>query len=556
MSRLSSRNEDTWTQLQERLRKRREIKETPHGDGLDHGSSTNRHRSVPPNPLPRLASPSQSESLSLTSPELRGRHYSKVPPVQSLPTHRPQSDDTLSLKSHNSDTSPEPPLAPPDHRAPPPYISNGTSHSAPEPAYREVPAWDQYTGRRAGTERREVRDGGRRKGKKKYYVRQGMRGFEDDAEDLIYANQLEMMEERRRDRYPDHGSRGEGPTLVEYDDILGPIELPRIDTQRQESSAVIRMQDELFAQTFLEYFLTSCLQDDMVLEVAVDVMASVRDERDLERQLSWPVLDLGREIIDEIIHENLRDIAFIELWASIKGFWNMVLESPSLYKPIARDLLRELIDDEVSSIVPEAISELVTEYFVQKDVVVNFNVICDEVIVGLLPDIILEAVYDESIVSLVEGIIQDEIVSLASSFMEDSFATGRPKIPISPEQRLHDQDEIKALADTFLLDVAIFENILTSHLLPNQQVWSNEEYLDLYLDSLLLDQVLGQEFEVVKRRDYTELCLPLKRYHEKITTNVAIDVILEELTGHLDEDMAEMDEYEVEMDRTLKLDPH
>lgn len=145
---------------------------------------------------------------------------------------RPQSDDTLSLKSHNSETTPEPPLAPPSYAAPP-YISNGTAHSAPEPAHREVPAWDQYTGRRAGTERREARDG-RRRGKKTYYVRQGSRGFEDDAEELIYANHLETVDARRRDRYPDNGSRGEGgPRLVEYDDVLGPIELPRVPTQRQ-----------------------------------------------------------------------------------------------------------------------------------------------------------------------------------------------------------------------------------------------------------------------------------------------------------------------------------
>eukprot|EP00057_Strongylocentrotus_purpuratus_P000591 XP_001179020.2 PREDICTED: uncharacterized protein LOC752440 [Strongylocentrotus purpuratus] len=550
MSRLSSPKEQTWSQLQERLRKSCERKELPLGAGLDDGTAPSRRRSVPPNPLPRIDSPSQPESLRLTSPELRGSHYSRVPPVQGLPSHRPQSDDRLSLKSHNSETTPEPPLAPQSYAAPP-YISNGTAHSAPEPSYREVPAWDQYTGRRAGTERREMRDG--RRGKK-YYVRQGSRGFEDDAEELIYANHLETVDARRRDRYPDSWSRGEGPRLVEYDDVLGPIELPRVPTQRQESSAVLRMHDELFARTFLEYFLTSCLQDDMVLEVAVDVMSNVREERDLERQLSWPVLDMGREILEEVVHENLRDMAFVELRASIKGFWSMVLETPSIYKPIARDLLREVIDDEVASVVPEAISELVTEYFVQKDVVVDFNVMCDEVIASLLPDIILEAVYDESIESLVEGIIQDEIVSLASSFVEDSFATGRPKLPVSPAQRLQDQSEIKALADTFLLDAAIFENMLATRLLPNQQVWTDEEYLDLYLDSLLLDQVLGQQLEVAKRRDYTEHCLPLKRFHEKITTNLAIDVVLEEMTGHLDEDMAEMDEYEVETDRTLKFE--
>ena len=39
------------------------------------------------------------------------------------------------------------------------------------------------------------------------------------------------------------------------------------------------MQDELFGRTFLEYFLTSCLQDDMVLEVALEVMAEAREDR-------------------------------------------------------------------------------------------------------------------------------------------------------------------------------------------------------------------------------------------------------------------------------------
>lgn len=55
--------------------------------------------------------------------------------------------------------------------------------------------------------------------------------------------------------------------------------------------------------------------------------------------------------------------------------------------------------------------------------------------------------------------------------------------------------QIKALADTFLLDAAIFENMLATRLLPNQQVWTDEEYLDLYLDcEYMLNLMKYEEF--------------------------------------------------------------
>ncbi|XP_071497012.1 uncharacterized protein [Diadema antillarum] len=534
--------EQTWAQLQERLRRARERQSlTGRKEKEKEGDISSRRRTVPPNPLPRLDSPQGTSHQPWSSPELRGSHFSRVPPLSS---HRPPSDDTLSLDSFNSDLpgTQEPQLTQ-SQPASPYEIRNGTIHPTLTSPNTYVPAWDQYTGRQVNPEGREVKKRG-----KKYNVRMGSANLETDIQSVIHANHMKIMG-IERERYQDHDSLRDGPRLVEYDNVFGGRELVRVPVQTaQVSSVVAFMQDELSARTFLEYFLTSCLQDDLVLEVALDVLTQLREERDIERQLSIPVLDAGREILEEVVHEHLVDISYIELRAASKDFWGMVSSTPSLYKPVARELLRDVVQEEIALVVPECISELVSEYFIQKDVVAGFNEICSAIISELLPDIIDEAVYEESVLSVFEELIDEEIEHVASDFMEDSFTAGRSMLPRSPEERLRDEEQVWKLADDFLLDLMLFENLMSSRVLPNQKVWSSEEYLDLFLDSLLLDQVLGLQLELVKRRNVTEECLPLKRFHEKICTNVAIDVVLDELTAHLDQDMAEVDEYEVQLD--------
>ena len=149
--------------------------------------------------------------------------------------YRASSEDTLSLNSYNSDSpSQEPPLAPP-HATNLPYSTNGTAQSSQARSHVQVPVWDQYTGRRVGSELRDVQ----RRGKRKYHVRQASADFEGDIQEVIQANHLEIMA-MNQDGYQDGdggysegGSRGEGQRLVEYDNLFGGREFVRMPTQRQ-----------------------------------------------------------------------------------------------------------------------------------------------------------------------------------------------------------------------------------------------------------------------------------------------------------------------------------
>ena len=105
---------------------------------------------------------------------------------------------------------------------------------------------------------------------------------------------------------------------------LGPQHLPR----NLAESGYIRTRYIGFSPyshlvSSLSFFLVilSCAFECLLIEISQYLFTFIITIfcQDLERQLSWPVLDLGREILEEVVHENLRDVAFTELRASTKG---------------------------------------------------------------------------------------------------------------------------------------------------------------------------------------------------------------------------------------------
>ncbi|XP_013404409.1 uncharacterized protein LOC106169492 [Lingula anatina] len=87
------------------------------------------------------------------------------------------------------------------------------------------------------------------------------------------------------------------------------------------------------------------------------------------------------------------------------------------------------------------------------------------------------------------------------------------------------------------------------------QLWTEDDHADKLLDSLMLNVLLEQFFGVSGERQRTLDNLPLRKLHEKIVTDVALDVLLTQLSQALDEDMADLDEYERGLDMTSALKP-
>ena len=65
---------------------------------------------------------------------------------------------------------------------------------------------------------------------------------------------------------------------------------------------------------------------------------------------------------------------------------------------------------------------------------------------------------------------------------------------------------------------------------------------------MILTQLLTQYLNVRNQLNYTIRNGPLRRLHEKLVTDVAVDVILEELDSQLEEDLEDLHEYETSLD--------
>ncbi|XP_077162258.1 uncharacterized protein LOC143821782 isoform X2 [Paroedura picta] len=116
----------------------------------------------------------------------------------------------------------------------------------------------------------------------------------------------------------------------------------------------------------------------------------------------------------------------------------------------------------------------------------------------------------------------------------DEIATGvfHPALP----------EQVATFAAKQLIDIVLLECLIGKMSSPGLRFF--EEHSSMALDSLMFDILLWQYFSIQHGQQATFENIPLRDFHLKAFTEVALDVILTELNKLAVEDMEDLLEYE------------
>ena len=104
-------------------------------------------------------------------------------------------------------------------------------------------------------------------------------------------------------------------------------------------------------------------------------------------------------------------------------------------------------------------------------------------------------------------------------------------------------NEIKKVAKEKLVNNLMLDHMLTK-VAQHGRVMAENEDINQLMDGMILDVLLQTNNDVRKVRDKTLKNYPIKKFHLNSFMNVALDILVAELSSNLEEDMKELENFE------------
>jgi predicted Zn-dependent protease with MMP-like domain len=104
-------------------------------------------------------------------------------------------------------------------------------------------------------------------------------------------------------------------------------------------------------------------------------------------------------------------------------------------------------------------------------------------------------------------------------------------------------NEIKKVAKEKLVTNLMLDHMLTK-VAQHGRVMAENEDINKLMDGMILDVLLFTSMDVTKSRNKTLSNYPIKKFHMNSFMNVALDILVAELSSNLEEDMKELENYE------------
>ena len=260
-----------------------------------------------------------------------------------------------------------------------------------------------------------------------------------------------------------------------------------------------------FAHKYVDDFISGYLESELVPNVLIDAIS--RDKRgknlwsmsDHEGRL-YHRPDPLKEFLDDVVDELVMEEGILAVRESVNN-----LADEHLAKGATYDIVMELVTEEVYMFGPDIAREAIFE--------------------NIMEDLILEEMIDPEI----EPIVKEVAIETIKQF--------------NNKARRQDIRELKRHSGHKTINAYCLDYLL-SLIARKGMLWNQGEQVTLLFDSTLLNILLEQFQDVGQKRQDTSHNKPLRRMHEKATTDVAVGVLLGELRQTLEEDMADLDEYE------------
>ncbi|KAL4228739.1 hypothetical protein ACF0H5_011782 [Mactra antiquata] len=245
---------------------------------------------------------------------------------------------------------------------------------------------------------------------------------------------------------------------------------------------------------------------------------------------------------DDILNEDLKLITHDVVRTTLTELVDEYMlysqtESDPLESFLTR-LLNDAVHEAAGDVVKETVRELARDYVDLKHQEVVFGDLfedyMDEIGPGLIEDAVFEIIAEEFIkYEVIESELEEEIPEIAKSVLSH-YDTKVMKRELK---------EVSSQAGDKLMESIMIDYLLT--LLARQgNVWTESDHANKFMDDMISSVLLDKMFNVTVHRRKTVKNKPTKKLHEKLATDIALDVCLQQLTASLDEDLLDVDEYE------------
>ncbi|XP_048588480.1 uncharacterized protein LOC5511015 isoform X2 [Nematostella vectensis] len=292
------------------------------------------------------------------------------------------------------------------------------------------------------------------------------------------------------------------------------------------------------ARHFTEGLIEEFLIEDIIPDLLIDVLSHKKTLNP-----SHPWYRLASHVCTDLINEDL-NLIINQLAAGV--FYTHVpiqyLPSHDPLREISCDLIEEVVMETSLPIVKSAIGDLVTGHMTEKK--------RDDWLEELILETIHPMVYQVACVSLDVNKYEITVSDLIDEVLDDLM---RPVIKdawreVCGAQRQTQLHQVRELAEGRLLDDLCLEHLL-SLLAGNNLSLYLRDYTEETMDGLVCGQLIHQYLQVYDEKQKTLSNQALREFHLNLHTDLALDVILNELKAHLDEDMEDLLEKQKDADQ-------
>ncbi|XP_060552980.1 uncharacterized protein LOC132714204 isoform X2 [Ruditapes philippinarum] len=544
------------------------------GNRQNNHSPLGKYRKSTPPYLPRLETPPDQRRKGS---KLRGNRYEVVPPVRDARGHDSRHTDYDSWGEESDD---EPDVDPghympyPHQYAAPPQVVFG----APFPVFYPPPPPPAKSQRKRRQKTENDYDRPQNARRSPGQSRQPLAERYEDVNRSLPLKSKKKQNQRVHFSQPQHPMNGYMgypgfptyiyPQYYSSDDFYGkgkkdgrykyidPRDTPYSPSEMHGNNVYNRFKDEpdrllafymkdhpLFSENFVTSFVNDAL-DEFIPDIMIDALNEIGRSPSTIDSLFEYVRD---DILDEDLHDLTHDIVRTTLN-------ELVDEKPRLAKRIRymlysqtesdplESFLTRLLNDAVQQasedIVKETVREMARDYVEVKHNEIVFDDLFQDYMEEVGPSVIEDALID----LIAEDFIRDVVIE---SELEEELPEIAKSVLTHYDTKVlrRELKEVSSQAGDRLMESIMLDYIL--NLVSRQgNVWGESEYANKFMDdmmsSILLEQLLG----VTVSRRKTVNNKSLKKLHEKLVTDAALDVCLQQLTASLDEDLLDVDEYE------------
>ncbi|XP_050417029.1 uncharacterized protein LOC126830664 isoform X1 [Patella vulgata] len=520
-----------------------------------------KYRKSPPAHLSRLESPNTAEVNN--GRKLRGNKFDVVPPVKPKKAFERKVDyDSWGDDSGNESDDEQVHYMPQPHPVafyPPPTVVYG----APFPVYYPPPPKgargnrrgqkkksdrgykDMYRDRRSYNSKRKSKSKPPRSPLRSPLVtrRSVPRKRNDDSFDTPSASCPSCVTDLSDDEKPRYQYIFAGHNT--YDPY---------GEEMDNSPATYLIKKPKFASDFVDWFIEECLLEEFVPDALIEIYdeleqqaarygnsfpsARESDPEKIIRAFYKPTLQVCEDFLGREIDKMLRDIV-LDAINSLAD--DQIMEKIERVDPL-EEWLNRLINETIHQccydIVKDTAVEMADDHIERE----YRNNILDDVITDYIIEIGPSLVNDSVFELLLERFIEEEVIK--PEVADDSREIAKEIIQSYDNKII--KRELQAVtrqAEDKLADSLCLEYLLST-IARQGQLWTESDYASRYLDNIVVNTLIEQFLTVLHNRDKTLNNKPLKKLHQKVVTDVALDVLLQKLSSTLDEDIADVDEYE------------